>query len=205
VLCHACRQSFITLERPFVCPSCGRWTGSDALCGGCITHHPYFTRGFYVFSFEGPLREAVHAFKFGGRIDVGRALMHMGQKKIESFSDAFDLVIPVPVTSARLKKRGFNQSFIIAGEISRITGAPVDYGTLIKVKETEDQYKLSKAERKRNIRGAFALVDARPLAGKRLLLVDDLYTTGNTAREACRILSRTKAKEVLFFALARTP
>ena len=205
VLCHACRQSFITLESPFVCPSCGRWTGSDALCGGCITNPPYFTRGFYVFSFEGPLREAVHAFKFGGRIDVGRALMHMGREKIASFADAFDLVIPVPLTSMRLKKRGFNQSFIIAGEISRITGAPVDCETLVKVKETEDQYMLSKAERKRNIRGAFSLKNARPLAGKRLLLVDDLYTTGNTAREACRTLLRAKARQVLFFALARTP
>src|SRR5271157_4060335 len=123
VLCQACRQSFITLESPFVCPSCGRRTGSDALCGGCITHPPYFTRGLYVFSFEGPLREALHAFKFGGRIDVGRALMHMGREKIAANAGDFDVVIPVPVTSTRLKKRGFNQSFIIAEEISHITGA----------------------------------------------------------------------------------
>ena len=205
MLCHACRQSFITLETPFVCPSCGRWTGSDALCGGCIANPPNFTRGFYVFSFEGPLREAVHAFKFGGRIDVGKALMHMGRETIAAHASAFDVAIPIPVTEKRLKKRGFNQSFIIAEEISRMTGAPVDSGTLVKVKETEDQYLLSKVERKRNIRGAFALIDARHLAGRRLLLVDDLYTTGNTAREACRTLLRTGAKEVLFFALARTP
>jgi ComF family protein len=151
------------------------------------------------------LREAIHAFKFGGRIDVGRALMLMGREKIAAHASAFDVVIPVPVTKKRLKKRGFNQSFIIAEEISRMTGAPVDSGTLVKVKETEDQYMLSKVERKRNIRGAFALINASPLAGRRLLLVDDLYTTGNTAREACRTLLRTGAKEVLFFALARTP
>ncbi len=205
MLCGECRRSFITLESPFVCPSCGRWTGSDALCGGCITHPPYFTRGVYVFSFEGPLREAVHAFKFGGRIDVGTALMHMGRERIASFGGAFDLIIPMPVTDKRLKERGFNQSFIIAGEISRITGAPIDHETLVKAKETEDQYTLSKDERRRNVRGAFSLKDARTLAGKRLLLVDDLYTTGNTAREACRTLLRTKAKEILFFALARTP
>ncbi len=205
MLCHACMQSFIALESPFVCPSCGRRTGSDALCGGCITHPPYFTRGFYMFSFEGPLREALHAFKFGGRIDVGRALMRMGRTRIASHAGAFDVVIPVPVTSTRLKQRGFNQSFIIADEISRMTDAPVDYGTLVKAKETEDQYMLSKEERKRNIRGAFSLKDAHSLAGKRLLLVDDLYTTGNTAREACRTLLRTRARQVLFFALARTP
>ncbi len=147
-------------------PSCGRWTGSDAVCGGCITHPPYFTRGFYVFSFEGPLREAVHAFKFGGRIDVGRALMRMGRESIASLASAFDVVIPLPVTATRLKKRGFNQSFIMAEEISRMTGAPVDYGTLVKVKETEDQYTLSKEERKRNIRGAFSLKDGTPPRGQ---------------------------------------
>ena len=79
---------------------------------------------------------------------MGRALMRMGRGKIASFADAFDLVIPVPRHSKRLKKRGFNQSFIIAGEISRITGAPIDYGTLVKAKETEDQYMLSKAGEK---------------------------------------------------------
>jgi ComF family protein len=204
-LCPACRRSFIALDSAFVCPRCGRWTGSDAVCGGCIVHPPRFTRGFYAFSFEGPLREAIHAFKFGGRIDVGRALMRMSRGKIASFADAFDVVIPLPVTEKRLKKRGFNQTFIMAEEISRVTGAPIDYKTLVKTKETKDQYMLSKEERKQNIRGVFFLKDGRRLAGRRLLLVDDLYTTGNTAAEACRMLLRTKAKEVLFFALARTP
>ena len=205
VLCRTCRDSFCRLDRTLLCPVCGRQTGRPVACGACMVQRSGFEAGYYGFSFEGPAREALHAFKFKGRKDVGRALVHLLDEEIGLLAPAFDVVIPLPVTEKRLKKRGFNQSFIIAGEISRITGAPVDYGTLIKVKETEDQYKLSKAERKRNIRGAFALVDARPLAGKRLLLVDDLYTTGNTAREACRILSRTKAKEVLFFALARTP
>lgn len=205
VLCSACRQSFIALESPFVCPVCGRWTGSVAVCGACTTHPPYFTRGFYLFSFEGPLREAVHAFKFGGRIDVGKALMNMGRERIASSAAAFDVIVPIPVTDRRLKQRGFNQSYIMAEEISRMTGAPVDCETLVKVKETADQYKLSKEERERNIRRAFSLKDGRSFKGKRLLLVDDLYTTGNTAAEACRMLRRTKAEEILFFALARTP
>ena len=74
VLCRSCRQSLIPLDGPLVCPVCGMRTGSEALCGGCISHPIFFERGFYGFSFEGALREAVHAFKFKGRIDVGRAL-----------------------------------------------------------------------------------------------------------------------------------
>ncbi len=204
-LCSACRDSFVALDGFFVCPRCGRWTGSDAVCGECMAHPPRFTRGFYAFSFEGPMREAIHAFKFRGRIDVGRALMGLCRERIASFADAFDLAIPLPVTEKRLRRRGFNQTFIMAEEISRCTGVPIDCRTLVKTKESEDQYMLSKEERKRNIRGVFSVKDGRSLAGKRLLLVDDLYTTGNTAAEASRVLLGAKAKEVLFFALARTP
>ena len=203
VLCRACRQSLIALEGPFVCPVCGMWTGSEAVCGKCIAYPRYFEKGFYGFSFEGAMREAVHAFKFRGRIDVGRALARMaGAGGVRSLAGAVDGIVPVPVTEKRLKERGFNQSFIIAEELSRSLGAPVDCETLVKVKGTEDQYTLSKKDRRKNIRGAFSAT--RRLAGLRLLVVDDLYTTGNTAREACRTLLRARARTVYFFALART-
>ena len=86
-----------------------------------------------------------------------------------------------------------------------MTGKPVHHSILRKIKETKDQYTLSKEERKKNIRGAFSLADNVNLKGKRVLLVDDLYTTGQTAREATRVLYKGKAENVVFFALARTP
>jgi ComF family protein len=205
LLCGECTRSFIALDGPAVCPVCGRWTESDAPCGECTIHRPPFERGFYGFSFEGALREAIHAFKFEGRKDVGRALVRMVHERIASVACAFDVVIPLPVTEKRLKERGFNQSFIIAEEISRLTGKPLDHGTLRKARETGDQYTLSKKERKGNIRGAFSLEGGGRLKDRRLLLVDDLYTTGATAREASKTLLRAKPRNVLLFALARTP
>jgi competence protein ComFC len=137
---------------------------------------------------------------------VGRALMRGLHERISSFSDAFDIIVPLPVTEKRLKSRGFNQSFIICEEISRMTGKPIDFSTLRKLKETRDQYALSKKERKGNVAGAFGLEGTtKNLEGERLLLVDDLFTTGSTASEAARTLSRAKPESVLFFALARTP
>lgn len=204
ILCSACRQSLVSLDPPFVCPICGMRTGTEGLCGECISQRTYFEKGFYGFSFEGAMREAIHAFKFRGRTDVGRMLARIaGGGAVSALTGAIDAIVPMPVTERRLKARGFNQSFIIAEELSRSLGAPVDCESLVKVRQTEDQYTLSKKERKRNIRGAFSA--AAGVAGLRLLVVDDLYTTGNTAREACRALLRAKTRTIYFFALARTP
>jgi ComF family protein len=179
--------------------------GIREVCGRCIDEKNLFEEGLYGFYYEAKLRDAIHAFKFSGRKDVGRCLVRLVEKKIVAFSTKFDSIIPLPVTEKRLKERGFNQSFIISEEISKMTGKPVHHSMLRKIKETKDQYTLSKEERKKNIRGAFSLVDKVNLKGKRVLLVDDLYTTGQTAREATRVLYKGKAENVVFFALARTP
>lgn len=151
------------------------------------------------------MREAVHAFKFRGRKDVGRAIVRCLTGRLARCADAFDIIVPMPVTEKRLKDRGFNQTFIISEEISRITQKPIEYGTLRKTRETLDQLSLSREERRKNIRGAFSCTGKNGVKGKRMLLVDDLFTTGSTAREACKALLSLGPKEVLFFALARTP
>ena len=206
VLCQACLDAFSPVDEQLTCPVCGRWTGTAIECGSCASSRTYFERGFFGYAFEGPVREALHAFKFQGRKDVGRALVRTLEKRIASIGRTFEFIVPLPITEKRLKERGFNQTFIVAEEISRITGKPIDYRTLRKARETLDQYTLSLEERKKNLVRAFALDSSKErLKGKRALLVDDLYTTGNTAREAAKTLMRAKTKAVLFFALARTP
>jgi len=206
VLCKACLSSFRPVDGIASCPVCGRWTGSDLECGACATNPPKFERGCFGYLFEGPLREAIHAFKFRGRKDVGRALVGTLEERIAPMSADFDVIVPLPVTEKRLRSRGFNQSFIVSEEISRITGKPIDYRTLRKTRETQDQYTLPREERKRNVVRAFSIEGGKEaLRGRRVLLVDDLYTTGNTAREASKTLSKAKTEAILFFALARTP
>lgn len=136
---------------------------------------------------------------------MGRALVRLLQPKLLAMQDEFDVIVPLPVTEKRLKERGFNQTFIIGEEISAVTGKELAYRVLYKTKETKDQYTLSRSERKKNVRGVFALRDGNLLKGKRVLLVDDLFTTGATAREATRVLQAAGSRSVVLFALARTP
>ncbi len=200
-----CIDSFLPVDDETSCPICGMPVGIREVCGRCIDEKNLFEEGLYGFYYKDRLRDAIHAFKFSGRKDVGRYLVRLAEKKIAAFSAKFDSIIPLPVTEKRLRERGFNQSFILAEEISRMTGKPVHHSTLRKIKETKDQYALSKNERRKNIRGAFSLTDTVNLKGERVLLVDDLYTTGQTSREATRVLYRGKVASVVFFALARTP
>ncbi len=204
-LCGDCLSLFRRVETGASCPLCGRWVSSPGTCGACIEDHPPFERGYYGFYFDGPLREALLSFKFKGRKDVGRLLVSLLEDELKLICERFDVIIPLPVTEKRLKERGFNQSYVIAEEIGAITARPINFSSLYKQRETRDQYALSREERRKNVRGAFAVRRSDTITGKRVLLVDDLMTTGNTAHEASRVLLSGSAKAVVVFALARTP
>ena len=204
-ICKNCLDSFTMLEDDLTCPVCGRQVGSKIVCGECIQHERGFEEGYFGFTFEGKLRDAIHSFKFQGRQDVGKRLVHVIREKIVSFSDRFDCIIPIPVTEKRLRERGFNQSFIIGDEISKITGNPIYHSILYKVRETKDQFSLHIDERRKNVKGVFTAKDMDRIKAKRVLLVDDLFTTGYTAKEASRVLKKAGVCATLFFALARTP
>jgi competence protein ComFC len=192
------------VEETSTCPVCGRWIGKRSMCGECIEENRGFHEGHYGFYFDGRLRDALHAFKFRKRKDVGKHLTSLIRDKVALLSGHIDTIIPIPVTGHRLWERGFNQSFIIGEEISAVTGAPVDHTVLFKTRETKDQYTLSKPERRANIKGVFTIRNAGRIADKRVLLVDDLFTTGYTVREAAKVLKEGKAAKVIVFALART-
>ncbi len=164
-----------------------------------------FRRGYFGFYFEGRLRDAIHAFKFSGRRDTGRHLVRLVEERLCGFAETFDCIVPLPVTERRLLERGFNQSFIIGEEIAKITGKEIYPSVLVKTKKTQDQYTLSRKERKKNVCGVFTVKNSSIIKDKRVLLVDDLFTTGYTAQEASRALLKSSAGEVIFFALARTP
>jgi ComF family protein len=114
-----------------------------------------------------------------------------------------DLIIPVPLHPKRLRWRGFNQSALLARQISRMYGIPMDPFVLRREHETAPQTQLVEDERRRNVRGAFALHRDRSVDGKSILLVDDVYTSGATVNECSRVLRRSGAKEVFVVTLAR--
>jgi competence protein ComFC len=204
-LCPLCLSSFRVVAEDMTCPLCGRWLGRSILCGQCLGSQRGFDEGYYGFYYENQLREALHAFKFGGRKDVGRHLVRGLEERLLGLAGRFDCIIPLPVTEKRLRERGFNQSYVIGEEIGKITGKPVYPAVLRKIRQTRDQFELSRDERRKNVRNAFSADDNGRLKGKSVLLVDDLFTTGYTAKEASLALKHLKLQSVLLFALARTP
>jgi ComF family protein len=116
----------------------------------------------------------------------------------------FDLTIPVPLHPKRLRWRGFNQAVILAREVGRLWEIPVDPFLLLRSRETPPQTELREDERRKNVRGAFTVNPRKSVQGKKLLLVDDVYTSGATVNECSRTLLRAGAKQVQVLTLTRT-
>ncbi len=114
-----------------------------------------------------------------------------------------ELIVPVPLHPKRLRWRGFNQSLLLARQVSRAYGTPVDPFVVVRRRETPPQTQLTEEERRRNMRGAFAVNSGTPIKNKTILLVDDVYTSGATVNECSRVLRRAGAKAVYVLTLAR--
>ena len=228
--CRACAQTFhgrdaeyfcagcwdkIRLVGHPMCSICGRpfpdGSGDDHACGVCLARPPHFVRAWSWACYpreeaeEHPLRQAVQKFKYGRKVSLGKPLgrlMARGCGKFLSECDA-DVIIPVPLHPKRLRWRGFNQALLLARQMSKAYGIAADPFTLQRIKETPPQTQLNEEERRRNVRGAFALAAGRPLDGKKVLLVDDVYTSGATVNECSRALKRSGVAQVFVVTLAR--
>jgi ComF family protein len=158
--------------------------------------------------FDGPLRTAIHLFKYAGRSDLagslGRRLAAQLPVALPAAARAPDLVVvPVPLHPARHAARGFNQAARLALPVARALGAPLAAGALARRRDTPPQTARDAAGRRANVRGAFAV--RRPMAGRTVLLVDDVVTTGATAAACAAALLETGARRVLLAALAHAP
>lgn len=115
----------------------------------------------------------------------------------------YHLVVPIPLHRTRLRERGFNQSLLLAKEIGTVWGIPIDYINLQRIRPTEPQINLKGKERIRNVKGAFAVKGEKAFKGKRVLLIDDVYTTGATVSECSKVLKKARAERVDVLTLAR--
>lgn len=150
------------------------------------------------------IRRLIHNLKYKGIREVGMELgIIYGNSLMSSgFTDGIDLIIPVPLHPSKMRKRGFNQSEIIAEGISASTGIPVDKTSLIRTSKSDTQTKRSRYERWINVEGIFSLADNEALKGKSVLLVDDVITTGSTIESCANELLKTEGIKVSVAALA---
>ena len=208
VLCAACWQG-INFIMPPLCARLGLplpyASGEDVqLSSMALRHPPAYGRARAAAQFDGVMRDLVHSLKYADRheaVDLfGRMLCSAGT---ELLRDA-DLLMPVPLHRARLWKRRFNQAAILAGRVGKAVGIPVDLSALRRTRRTTSQVGLSRGDRHRNVADAFAVAPAAVarIRGKRILLVDDVITTGSTLGGCARVLKEAGATEVDGLALA---
>lgn len=197
-LCVPCRDSLprLTTER---CPICALPTPNASICGACLNHPPHFDATHAVFRYEFPVDSLVQSLKYAHRLAsadfLGKALAEVANGL------RFDLIVPVPLSAARLAKRGFNQALEIAQPLARKPGIPIEIEGIHRIRDTAPQTGLPWKERATNIRHAFECnVD---LTGKTVLLIDDVMTTGATLNELARTLKLQGAARVENCVLAR--
>jgi ComF family protein len=147
----------------------------------------------------------VQKFKYGRKVALGKPLGELMARGCEEFLAGCnaEIIVPVPLHPRRLRWRGFNQSVLLARQIGRAYNLPLDCFTLYRKMDTPPQTQLPEEERRKNMRGAFALSRKTAVKGKCLLLVDDVYTSGATVNECSRVLKQGGAREVFVLTLAR--
>jgi ComF family protein len=213
-LCHACGQSLVA--------------GESVICTGCYYNLPFtnfhlqadnvVARQFWgkinleaayamcYFTKGGSIQNLMHHFKYKGIREIGYILGALAGEQL-SLNPVFataDLIIPVPLHSSRLRKRGYNQSACIAEGIARKMAAVVEDNNLVRTRATETQTHRNRFSRFENMREVFALTHPESLAGKHLLLVDDILTTGSTLEACADVLLKVEGVRLSIATLAYT-
>jgi ComF family protein len=206
-VCPGCLRT-IHFVSPPICPRCGLpfagGVGEDHLCGQCLNRRWHFGSARALGLYDGPIREAIHLLKYRGKSFLVKplvGLLSLGYPFIDY--DAYDLMVPVPLHPKRLRERGFNQALIVGRAISRREKVPCTGFVLRKIRWSPPQVHLSPGEREANVKGSFAVIDPKRVRGKRILLIDDVMTTGSTVNECARELLKAGAGGVDVFTLAR--
>jgi len=212
--CPACLAASSPLGAP-LCTRCGRaFAGpedSGHLCDACTRTPLPFRHARAAGHYRGALMRAIHVFKYRGRMEVGRALGGYLFRFFAALSQRLevDLLTPVPLHAHRMRSRGFNQAWYLVRHWPRHQvggmGLTLCRDLLCRTRPTRSQVGLAPAQRKANIRNAFAVTAPQRVAGKNILLVDDVFTTGATAAECTRTLLDAGAAAVDVLTLARTP
>ena len=228
------QEKIINLIYPQTCGICGK-INNKTICSKCniqlkkqekmgiltkekleensLEMEKHFEELMYIFKYEGQIRELILDYKFNEKSYMYKTFVNflLKNKKIFENIKKYDKIISVPISKKRYKERGYNQSLLIAKEISM----QISYETnnniklelvnncLIKTKNIIEQSKLNKEDRQHNIQGVYTLKNGSILTNKSILLIDDIYTTGSTVNECSRVLQQAKPNKIGVLVLAK--
>jgi ComF family protein len=172
-------------------------------CHHCTVRPPAHAKARTLYPYLPPLQDAICLFKYRGKVSLAKPLGQLMIKGLPASLDA-DLVIPVPLHPTRLREREFNQSLLLADQVAQYVGRPLSFTNLVRTVPSEPQSTLSRKERMKNLRRAFAVRQPQSIAQKRILLIDDVFTTGTTVNECAKVLREAGAEAIFVLTLART-
>lgn len=208
------KEFILDILFPIECLGCGKekeWICED--CEGKIKSDIYIARGIFLdkiivpYSYDDRIiKQSIHLFKYKNIEEIGKVLGKVfinGLNKIIKRGDLEAICIPIPLHEKRLKERGFNQSEILAVEVGNFFLWELSTAILFRSRFTRPQVGLSEEERKDNIKDAFGIKDNKIICDKRVILIDDVFTTGATMEECARVLKGTGVREVWGLALAK--
>ena len=188
-----------------VCKKCGKPIRfeEDELCYDCQKNELAYEQGKSVWLHKGPVRHSIYQFKYNNKRIYGKfyaeELYRLYGHKMKEWG--IDVIIPIPLHRRRKRERGYNQSEIVAKYLGKMSGIRVEQNVLYRIQNTKPQKSLSYKERKANLHNAF-LAKGSLKGVRNALLIDDIYTTGNTINEAAKILKDKGALKVFFFTIS---
>ena len=199
----------------FLCPKCQKILENEAVFGidkyekikieKNLQERKYFNEHLYIFEYEGIIRRIILKYKFQDKAYLYKTFVNflLKNKNFFEFIKKYDTIIPVPISRKRSAVRGYNQSGLIVKEIANFTNLKEESDCLFKIKNVIEQSKLNKEERQKNIQGVYELRNKEKLYKKKILLVDDIYTTGSTVNECSKVLRGAKPKQIGIFTIAK--
>lgn len=202
---------------PSVCGICGK-IDKNSLCPKCKiklkeiekakilkVKNKNFTEHAYLFKYNGIIREKIIGYKFKDNSYLYKTFAEIiiKNKKICGFIKKYDIIIPVPIHKKRRKERGYNQSELIAKEIAKTLEINIEDNALCKIKNNKAQMLLAKCDREKNIKDVYEIINLQKIQNKKVLLLDDIYTTGSTANECSRMLKEAGASKVSVLTIAK--
>jgi len=208
LICDMCLESLPLMRSP-ICPVCSLKlpdsAQGDHLCERCIRRPPFFKKLFAPFMYTGILKNAIHGMKYRGKRQIADSLgiFVSSYAKRYLFSLKRPIVIPVPLHKDRIRMRGYNQSLLIAKQISSAMGIELDRFSLVRRMDTVPQINLKMNERMKNVRDAFKVERRENIKGRDVILVDDVATTCSTLNECARMLKKAGSGDIFCLVIAR--
>lgn len=203
-ICPECAKTITYVEEP-VCKKCGKPIRyeEEEYCDDCKKQTAYYEQGRSVWVHRGPVRWSIYQFKYRNQRHYGKfyakEMVRIYGEQIKRWG--IELIVPVPLHPTRKRKRGYNQAEILALLLGKRMAIPVAIGAVVRCKKTNPQKALNQKERRLNMKDAFNVKNL-PEGVKNILVIDDIYTTGNTVNEMAKILRNKGVKKVFFLTIS---